>query len=101
MQFEVPHSLGKQEARRRIEAGLPKLEQHIPGGGSVTSNWTAEDRLSLGIEAMAQTVSVSIEIEDDRVRGDIEVPMMLSMMSGMIRDFVEKSSRIMLEKPAA
>lgn len=100
MKFEVPHSLGKAEARRRIENGLPALEKHIPGGGAVTSNWESEDRLALAISAMGQSVGVSIEVEDAVVRGDVEVPMMLSMMSGAIRDFVEKSSRIMLEKPA-
>ncbi|MFC3693721.1 polyhydroxyalkanoic acid system family protein [Chenggangzhangella methanolivorans] len=98
MQFEVPHSLGKSEARRRIENGLPALEKHIPGGGTVASTWTAEDRLSLTISAMGQSIDVAIEVEDAVVRGDIDVPMMLSMMSGAIRDFVEKSSRIMLEK---
>lgn len=101
MKFELQHDLGKAEARRRIENGLPALEQHIPGGGTVEPNWTADDRLSLAIRAMGQTVGVTIEIEETLVRGDVEVPMMLSMMSGAIRDFVEKSSRIMLEKPVA
>lgn len=101
MKFEVPHDLGKDEAKRRIENGLPALEKHIPGGGSVTSNWTADDRLTLSISAMGQSIDVGIEVEDAVVRGDVAVPMMLSMMSGAIRDFVEKSSRIMLEKPVS
>ncbi|GLK55402.1 hypothetical protein JOD31_000323 [Methylopila capsulata] len=99
MKFEIPHNLGRAEAKRRIENGLPALERHIPGGGSVASSWTAEDRLALQISAMGQSVGVAIEVEDALVRGEIEVPLMLSMMSGAIRDFVEKSSRIMLEKP--
>lgn len=100
MKFEVPHSLGKAEARRRIENGLPALERHIPGGGSVDASWSSEDRLALAISAMGQSVGVTIEVEEALVRGEVEVPMMLSMMSGAIRDFVEKSSRLMLEKPA-
>jgi hypothetical protein len=100
MKFEVPHGLGKAEAKRRIENGLPALQNHIPGGGTVTAIWPAEDKLSLDILAMGQSVGVAIEVLDDVVRGEIDVPMMLSMMSGAIRDFVEKSSRIMLEKPA-
>lgn len=98
MKFEIAHELGKAEARRRIEQGLPSLERHIPGGGAVQSAWDGDDRLNLTIAAMGQTVGVAIEIEDRAVRGDVTVPMMLSMMSGVIRDFVEKSSRIMLEK---
>lgn len=98
MKFEVSHGLGKAEARRRIENGLPALERHIPGGGAVTSSWVADDKLAMSISAMGQAVGVEIEVFDDVVRGDIDVPLMLSMMSGAIRDFVEKSSRIMLEK---
>jgi len=99
LKFEIPHKLGRAEAKRRIENGLPALEKHIPGGGTVTASWTAEDRLALQISAMGQAVGVAIEVEDALVRGEIEVPLMLSMMSSAIRDFVEKSSRIMLEKP--
>lgn len=98
MKFEIPHELGKAEARRRVENGLPALEKHIPGGGTVTPTWTADDRLSLDIAAMAQTVRVALEIDEAAVRGDVSVPMALAMFSGMIRDFVEKSSRIMLSK---
>jgi hypothetical protein len=29
MKFEIPHNLGKAEARLRIEAGMPKLAAHI------------------------------------------------------------------------
>lgn len=101
MKFEVPHSLGKAEARRRIQNGLPALEKHIPGGGTVASSWTSEDELALTIAAMGQSIGVAIEVEDAVVRGEVTVPMMLSMMAGAIRDFVEKSSRIMLENKSA
>lgn len=100
MKFEVPHRLGKSEAKRRIQNGLPALEKHIPGGGTVEASWTADDTLDMNVAAMGQTVGVRIDVEDALVRGEVSVPMMLSMMSGVIRDFIEKSSRIMLEKGA-
>ena len=37
MDIDIPHSLGRDEAKRRVEAGLPKLEKHIPGGGTVSA----------------------------------------------------------------
>lgn len=101
MKFEIPHRLGKAEAKRRIDAGMPALEKHIPGGGTVASAWTAEDSVALNVVAMGQTVGVRIDVEDAVVRGDVAVPLTLSMMSGLIRDFIEKSARIMLEKGGA
>jgi hypothetical protein len=98
MKFEIAHDLGKNAARRRIEKGLPALEKHIPGGGTVEASWIGEDVLDMKVLAMGQTVGVRIEVEDTLLRGEVAVPMMLSMMSGVIRDFIEKSSRLMLEK---
>jgi putative polyhydroxyalkanoate system protein len=98
--FDIPHALGREEARRRIEAGLPKLAQHIPGGGTVDATWQGEDALTLGIVAMGQKVAVDMAIGDADVRGTVKVPMMLAMMSGPIAEFVKTSAEKMLAKPA-
>ena len=34
---DLPHNLGKDEARRRIANNIHKLEEHIPGGAHVQS----------------------------------------------------------------
>ncbi|WP_294239118.1 polyhydroxyalkanoic acid system family protein [uncultured Sphingomonas sp.] len=96
--FDIPHNLGHAEARRRIEQGLPKLEAHIPGGGQVTSEWPADDRLMLTIIAMGQTVKADMDIADDSLRGTVAIPMMLSMMAGPIGEFVKTSAEKMLAK---
>ncbi|MGE7206500.1 polyhydroxyalkanoic acid system family protein [Sphingomonas sp. NPDC019816] len=96
--FDVPHELGRTEARRRIELGLPKLESKIPGGGQVTSEWPAEDRLILTIIAMGQTVKADMNIADTAVTGTVAIPMMLSMMAGPISEFVKTSAEKMLAK---
>lgn len=100
MDIDIPHSLGVAEAKRRIEAGLPKLQQHIPGGGTVDATWTTETTLDMKITAMGQTVPVQLLVEDAMVRGTVSVPMMLKMMSGPISDFVKTSAQKMLSKPA-
>ena len=33
---DLPHKLGKQEAKRRIQNGIGKLKDHIPGGAEAT-----------------------------------------------------------------
>jgi len=99
MDIDIPHSLGIAEAKRRIDAGLPKLEQHIPGGGTVDANWTTDTALDMKITAMGQTVPVQLVVEDAVVRGTVSVPMMLKMMSGPISEFVKTSAQKMLSKP--
>lgn len=100
MDIDIPHSLGAIEAKRRIDAGLPKLEQHIPGGGTVDANWTTDTTLDMKISAMGQTVPVQLVVGDAAVRGTVSVPMILKMMSGPISDFVKTSAQKMLGKPA-
>ena len=100
MQFDIPHRLGKAEAKRRIEAGIPNLERHIPGGGTVQANWTGEDRLAMTVTAMGQKVSVDMIVEEAKVHASVQVPMMLAMMAGSISDFVQTSAQKMLEKPS-
>ncbi|MCU6454707.1 polyhydroxyalkanoic acid system family protein [Sphingomonas sp. A2-49] len=98
--FDIPHDLGRDEARRRIEAGLPKLAQHIPGGGTVDADWTGPDTLALAIVAMGQRVAVDMTVAAASVAGTVRVPMMLAMMSGPIADFVRTSAEKMLARPA-
>jgi hypothetical protein len=99
MQFDIPHRLGKAEAKRRIEAGLPKLERHIPGGGTVQADWTGEDRLAMTVTAMGQKVAVDMVVEEAVVHASVAVPMMLSMMAGAISGFVRTSAEKMLAPP--
>lgn len=98
MDIEIPHDLGRDEAKRRVLAGLPKLEQHLPGGGSLTAAWPSDYRLDLTITAMAQTIPVTLGIEENRVIGTVEVPMFLRMMSGQISEFVKTSAQKMLTR---
>ena len=43
---DLPHKLGRDEARRRLATNIHKLQDHIPGGAShVDSSWTG-DRLN-------------------------------------------------------
>lgn len=100
MQFDIPHKLGKAEAKRRIDAGIPKLERHIPGGGTVQANWTGEDRLAMTVTAMGQKVAVDMVVEEAVVRASVQVPMMLAMMAGAISGFVQTSAEKMLAKPS-
>ncbi|WBO20793.1 polyhydroxyalkanoic acid system family protein [Sphingomonas abietis] len=100
LQFDIPHQLGKDEARRRIQAGIPKLERHIPGGGQVDATWLDEDRVKLAITAMGQKVSADLQIEETSVKASVTVPLMLSMMAGAISGFVKTSAEKMLAAPS-
>jgi putative polyhydroxyalkanoate system protein len=92
----LPHSLGKDEARRRIANNIHKLEQHIPGGAQVQSGWTG-DQLNLDVAAMGQSVTATIDVEESKVHLRVLLPPMLGMFAGMIQAALQKKGSVLLE----
>ena len=41
----LPHKLGKEEARRRLASNIGSLERHIPGGAAVDHRWSGDTRI--------------------------------------------------------
>ena len=97
VQVDLPHSLGKEEARRRIAANIHKLESQIPGGAKVQSSWSG-DRLNLQVHAMGQAVTGDLDVEESRVRCKLELPGMLAMFARPIEAMLsKKGSDLLLE----
>jgi len=93
---DLPHSLGAQEARRRIERNIGKLTDHIPGGAQVDANW-AGDRLNLNIGAMGQNVSAKIDVMETIVRLEVDLPPVLSFFSKQMEALIRRQGTEMLE----
>jgi hypothetical protein len=81
IEVELPHRLGKEEARRRIAANVHRLTDHIPGGASQVETSWAGDELSLGISAMGQSIDAKIAVEETKVRVQMILPPMLAMFA--------------------
>lgn len=97
IQVDLPHKLGKEEARRRIANNIHKLKDHIPGSTThVTSAWSG-DELKLDVGAMGQTVQTLIGVEDTVVRVHVLLPGMLGMFAGPIQAMLQKKGDILLE----
>jgi putative polyhydroxyalkanoate system protein len=96
IEVDLPHNLGKDEARRRIANNVHKLEEHIPGGAAVQSGWTG-DQLNLEVAAMGQQVTATIDVEDTKVKLRVLLPPMLGMFAGMIQAALQKKGDVLLE----
>jgi hypothetical protein len=96
MTVDLPHKLGAEEARRRIERNLGKLTDHIPGGAQVSSRWSG-NRLDLDIGAMGQQVAAGIDIQESLVHLTVTLPPALAFFGGMIEPLIRKQGSAMLE----
>jgi len=97
IQVDLPHKLGREEARRRIANNIHKLREHIPGGSAqVDSAWQG-DELDLAINALGQAVEAKIGVEETRVRVRVMLPGMLAMFAGPIEAMLQKKGNVLLE----
>ena len=93
---DLPHNLGKDEARRRIANNIHKLEHQIPGGAKVQSGWTG-DQLNLTVAAMGDTVRATIDVMDTKVNLKVLLPGMLGMFGGLVQAALQKKGGMLLE----
>jgi hypothetical protein len=97
VEVELPHKLGREEAKRRIGNNVHKLTDHLPRGAShVTSNW-AGDQLNLDIHAMGQQVAAQLLVEEAKVRVKVMLPGLLSFFAGPIEAALSAKGKVLLE----
>ena len=91
MRVAIPHTLDKEEVRRRLRTRTGEIGGFIPGGmAQVETTWPSEDRMSMAIRAMGQQMGAHVDIEERQVVFQVDLPPALSfvepMVAGAIRD---------------
>jgi hypothetical protein len=97
MRVAIPHTIGKDEARRRISSRSHEIADFIPGGvADVSTGWPSEDKMTLFVGAMGQTIAGAIDIEDNQVIFTVDLPPMLSFVEPMIQGAITAKGRKLL-----
>lgn len=95
---DLPHKLGRDEARRRIANNVHKLTDHIPGGAAQTASSWSGDELTLNVTAMGQSIEARILVEESVVRVRMMLPPLLAMFAKPIESMLRnKGSDVLLE----
>ncbi|WP_311735604.1 polyhydroxyalkanoic acid system family protein [Croceicoccus naphthovorans] len=93
----MPHSLSKEEVRRRLDEKQDSITGFVPGGmADVETSWASEDRMVMTIRAMGQEMNGNVDIEDGAVVFTVDLPMALSFVEPMIQGAIEQSGRKLL-----
>jgi len=95
---EIPHELGRAEARRRIEEGLGRLTGQISGVGELTHNWQG-DVLAFSLQAIGQTVRGTIAVEERIVRLQVELPGIFAMVANKVKGRLRDEGQLLLQGP--
>src|SRR5690348_9294598 len=96
----IPHSLGIEEARRRITQGFGTIEEQLKGGMlkffSIQRQWEG-DRLHLMGEGMGQKVSGRLDVLADAVRIQIDLPELLASLAGRVTEKLTTAAQRLLK----
>jgi len=94
----IPHTLSRSEARARIENGMGGVRRQIaPFATAIEESWTG-DRMSFRVTVLGQDVSGRIEVMDDVVEVEVDLPWMLRPLGEMLRNRIGREGMLMLEK---
>lgn len=97
MRVTIPHSLGRDEARRRLKDNIGSLSGFMPGGlAQVAATWPDENTMAMTITAMGQTMEGRILVEESQALVEVVLPPALSFVEPMIQGAIEKSGRKLL-----
>ena len=93
----IPHELGRAEARRRIEAGLTRITHQFGEGVKLTTAWEG-DRLAFSAKVVGQAVAGRLDVLEDAVRMEVELPPFFAMIADKVKGRLKKEGQLMLEK---
>lgn len=97
MRVAIPHSLGREEARRRLKENIGSLSDFMPGGmAQVAARWPDENTVLLTITTMGQTMEGRILVEEHQAVVEVVLPPALSFVEPLIQGAIEKSGRKLL-----
>ena len=94
----IPHNLGKEEAVRRMKAGLANVRSQYSHLLTVNEeSWTG-DQLNFSVSALAQNVSGVIDVADDHVQLEVTFPWLLARLANGAQAMIRDKGRLMLDK---
>lgn len=99
MRVAIPHRLEQDEVRRRLRENIGSLSDHIPGNANVQSAWPSEDRMTLDVGAMGQSLHANVDLEPNQLVLTVDLPPMLAFMEPMIAGAIRSQGDKLLAPP--
>jgi hypothetical protein len=95
---DIPHQLGRAEARQRLQRGFGRIrEQFGTGVLAVEEKWLG-DRLEFSAKAIGQKVAGRLEVLEKSVRIELDLPWALAVLAERLHGRVTRAAMLLLEK---
>ena len=95
----IPQKLGRQEARRRLDSGISRLQPELSVILSGLDYHWENDTLHFIASAMWQRITGWIEVLDDTVRIEIDLPWVMQLLADTVARRVRSRGIALLQGP--
>src|SRR5262245_58889559 len=95
----IPHKLGRAEARRRVDSGVGRLRPEVNAILSGLDYHWEGDTLAFVASALWQRITGRIEVLDEAVRVEIDLPWIMQFLRDTVIRQVRGRGVALLEKP--
>lgn len=93
----IPHRLGRDEARRRLQSGLTSVISRVPALNVDEERWDG-DRMIFRVRALGQSASGLVDVAEDHVRLEVTLPWLLQRFADVAQKTIQQSGRLLLDK---
>ena len=93
----IPHRLGREEAVRRLKAGLGRAAASVPVVQVEEERWSG-DSMNFRIRALGQVASGQVDVADDHVKVQVVLPWLLQRFAEMAQATIRKRGQLLLTK---
>ena len=93
----IPHHLGREEATRRLQAGLTRAASSLPVLKVDEERWDG-DRMIFRVRALGQAAAGHLDVADDHVRLEVTLPWLLQRFAEAAQAAIKSRGTLLLTK---
>ncbi len=94
----IPHRLGREEAVRRLKAGLGRARTGSGGLIAIDQEVWTGDQLQFQMRAIGQAASGTVEVFEDHVRVEVTLPWLVAKIAERLIPAIRERTTLLLEK---
>ena len=93
----IPHSLGREEATRRLKTGLSRAATSVPMLSVDEERWE-DSRMVFRVRAMGQAAAGHVDVAEDHVRVEVVLPWLLQRFAEAAQAMIRSRGDRLLTK---
>ena len=93
----IPHSLGREEAMRRLKSGLGRAAASVPVLKVDEERWE-DNRMIFRVRALGQAAAGHVDVADDHVKVEVMLPWLLQRFAEVAQTAIRNRGKLLLTK---